>query len=89
VPTLIESGYADFSLDAWAGVVAPAGTPAAVVGKLNAAINAGLTGDEVKAALAKLSALPKIGTPADFAAFIAAEMPKWAAVVKLAGARID
>ena len=89
VPTLIESGYPDFSLDAWAGVVAPAGTPAAVVGKLNAAINAGLAGDEVKAALAKLSALPKTGTPAEFAAFIAAEMPKWAAVVRLAGARVD
>ena len=69
--------------------MAPAGTPAAVVGRLNAAINAGLAGDEVKAALAKLSALPKTGTPADFAAFIAAEVPKWAAVVKLAGVKID
>jgi len=89
VPTLIESGFPDFSLDAWAGVVAPAGTPAAVVGRLNAAINEGLRGAEVKAALGKLGALPKIGSPAEFAAFIAAELPKWAATVKLAGARID
>ena len=43
----------------------------------------------MKAALAKLSALPKTGTPAEFAAFIAAEMPKWAEVVKLSGARVD
>ena len=89
VPTLIESGFADFSLDAWAGVLAPAGTPAAVVGRLNALINEGLAGADAAAALARLCALPKTGTPADFAEFIAAEMPKWAAVVKLAGARVD
>jgi tripartite-type tricarboxylate transporter receptor subunit TctC len=89
VPTLIESGYADFSLDAWSGVVAPAGTPAPVVGKLNALINECLRGDEVTAALAKLYALPKIGTPADFAAFIASERTKWAEVVRVSGAKID
>ena len=89
MPTLIESGFPDFSLDAWAGVLAPAGTPAAVVGRLNALINEGLAGADAAAALARLGALPKTGTPADFAAFIAAEVPKWAAVVKLAGARID
>jgi len=60
-----------------------------VVAEPNAMINEGLAGAEVKAALAKLGALPKIGTPSDFAAFIAAEMPKWAATVKVAGAKID
>jgi tripartite-type tricarboxylate transporter receptor subunit TctC len=89
VPTLIESGYSDFSLDAWSGVVAPAGTPAPVVGKLNALINQSLRGEEVTAALAKLYALPKIGTPADFAAFIASERTKWAEVVRVSGAKID
>ena len=39
--------------------------------------------------LAKLGALPKTGTPADFAAFIASELPKWEATVKLAGAKVD
>jgi hypothetical protein len=43
----------------------------------------------VTAALAKLYALPKIGTPADFAAFIAAEIPKWAEVVRVSGAKIE
>ena len=73
VPTLVESGYPDVSLDAWAGVVAPAGTPRELVTRLNALINKGLTGAEVTAGLAKLSALPKTGTPADFSAFLAAE----------------
>jgi tripartite-type tricarboxylate transporter receptor subunit TctC len=89
VPTLPESGYPDVSLDAWAGVLAPAGTPAAVVTRLNALINAGLAGAEARAALARLGALPKTGTPGDFAAFIASELPKWAATVRLAGARVD
>ncbi len=89
VPTLIESGYPDFSLDAWAGVVAPAGTPPPVVTKLNALINEGLRGAEVTAALAKLYALPKIGSPAEFAAFLAAEIPKWGQAVRVSGAKID
>ena len=89
LPTLAEQGYPDVALDAWAGVVAPSGTPAPVVGRLNAAINAALAGAEVKAALLKLSALPKTGTSAEFAAFIAAEMPKWAAAVRLVGAKIE
>ena len=67
----------------------PAKTPREVVARLNALINEGLAGAEVKAALAKLSALPKTGTPAEFAAFIAAEIPKWAAAVKLSGAKIE
>jgi tripartite-type tricarboxylate transporter receptor subunit TctC len=89
VPTMVESGFPDVSLDAWTGVVAPAGTPAAIVSKLNTVINAGLRGEEVRKSLAKLSALPKIGSPADFAAFLAAELPRWAYVVKLSGAKID
>ena len=68
---------------------APAGTPPALVTRLNALINEGLAGPEVKAALAKLYALPKTGTPADFSAFLAAELPKWAQAVKLSGAKID
>jgi len=89
VPTLIESGYPDFTLDAWTGVVAPAGTPPDIVNKLNAAINEGLRSPELQTSLINMSALPKIGSPEDFAAFLAAEMPKWAAIVKLSGAKID
>ncbi len=89
IPTMVEVGFPDVALDAWTGVVAPAGTAPAIVNKLNASINQGLVGEDVKDALARLGALPRMSSPADFAAFIKAEMPKWAYAVKLAGAKID
>jgi tripartite-type tricarboxylate transporter receptor subunit TctC len=89
VPTMVESGYPDVALDAWAGVVAPQGTPAPIVSRLNALVNDVLAGAEVPAALARLYARPKAGSPADFAAFLAAEIPKWAQAVRLAGAKTD
>jgi tripartite-type tricarboxylate transporter receptor subunit TctC len=89
VPTLVENGFPDFTIDAWTGVAAPAGTPADIVGKLNAAINDGLKSDASKAILAQLSAIAATGTPEDFHAFLAAEVPRWAALVKLAGAKAE
>jgi tripartite-type tricarboxylate transporter receptor subunit TctC len=89
VPTLVESGYPDFVLDAWTGVVAPAGTPAPIVEKLNAAINAGLKSAEAEQNLAKFSAVANLGTPDDFKMFLADQMTKWGAIVKLADARVD
>ena len=89
VPTLVESGYPDFVIDAWTGVVAPAGTPPQIVARLNAAVNAGLRAPETKAALDRFSSLAKIGSPQDFATFIASEAPKWADLVKLAGAKVE
>ena len=89
VPTLVESGYPDFVLDAWTGVVAPAGTPAPIIDKLNAAINTALKTPAAQASLAKFSAIAKTGTPDDFKAFLADQTQKWGAVVKLAKARIN
>jgi tripartite-type tricarboxylate transporter receptor subunit TctC len=89
VPTFIESGFPDLNIDAWTGVVAPKGTPAPVIAKLNAAINEGLKTDEIRSALTKFSALPKAGTPADFDRFLREQQPKWAAMVKLAGAKVE
>ena len=89
VPTLKESGFPDFVIDAWTGVVAPAGTPPAVIAKLNAAINEGLDSAETKANLEKFSAIAKPGSPAEFSTFLADEMTKWAEIVRLAGARMD
>ena len=89
VPTMVESGFSDFVIDAWTGVVAPAGTPTAITAKLNAAINEGLASAETKANLARFSAIAKTGSPQDFAAFLADEMAKWAEIVRLAGAKID
>jgi tripartite-type tricarboxylate transporter receptor subunit TctC len=89
VPTLVESGYPDFVIDAWTGVVAPAGTAPALVEKLNGAINAGLKTPGAQASLAKFSAIANLGTPKDFETFLASQMAKWGAIVKLAGAKID
>jgi tripartite-type tricarboxylate transporter receptor subunit TctC len=89
VPTLVESGFPDFTHDAWTGVVAPAGTPPDVVNTLNRAINEGLQSAEMKQNLVRFSAIAKAGAPQDFAAFMRSELPKWAGLVKLAGATAE
>jgi tripartite-type tricarboxylate transporter receptor subunit TctC len=89
VPTLVESGYPDFTLDAWTGVVAPKGTPEPIIATLNAAITKGLKSQEAKTALDGFSSLPKTGTPAEFGAFIAEQEKRWGALVKLAGAKVE
>ncbi len=89
VPTMIESGFPGFVVDAWTAVVAPAGTPQAIVDKLNGAINESLRSPDVDQALRNLSAIPKTGSPHDLADFLAAEVPKWAEMVKISGAKID
>jgi tripartite-type tricarboxylate transporter receptor subunit TctC len=89
VPTMIESGYTQFPPASWTGVLAPAGAPAAVVGRLNAVINQGLQSPEIKDNFARFSAEAKIGSPQDFAEFIAAEAPKWAALVKASAAKLE
>jgi len=89
VPTMIESGFPTFPQNAWSGVLVPARTPAAIVARLNAAINEGLTSPEAKANFLKFSALTQPGTPADFAKFIAEQSPVWAELVKMSGAKIE
>jgi tripartite-type tricarboxylate transporter receptor subunit TctC len=89
VPTLVESGYPDFVIDAWTGLVAPAGTPRPIVDQLNAAVNDGLKSQAAQDNLAKFSAIAKIGTPEDFKSFLADQTQKWGSIVKLAGAKID
>ena len=89
LPTMIEAGVADFTSVSFTGVVAPAGTPAAIVNRLNAAINESLKSAEVAAALVKLSVEARIATPEEFAAFIARERAKWTVVVKAAGVQVD
>jgi len=85
VPTMAESGIADYVTTFWTGVVAPAGTPVDIVGKLNAAINDGLKSPQVHDSLVKAGAQPAPGSPQDFANFIAAEARKWSAIAQTAG----
>jgi tripartite-type tricarboxylate transporter receptor subunit TctC len=89
VPTTAESGFAALQSTFWAGVVAPAGTSPSIVSKLNAAINEILKSPELEANLAKINAKPKIGSPEDFASFMAAETQKWTKVISSAGIRAD
>jgi tripartite-type tricarboxylate transporter receptor subunit TctC len=89
VPTLVESGFSDFTHDAWTGVVAPAGTPPDVVNALNRAINDGLRSAEMTQNLVRFSAVAKPGTPQDFANFLRSELAKWAELVKIAGATAE
>jgi tripartite-type tricarboxylate transporter receptor subunit TctC len=89
VPTVSESGYPGFASVSWSGIVAPAGTPPAIVARLNAAVNAAIAQPDTQSRLAGLGAAPMTGTPADFAALIATETPKWAAVVKKADIKLE
>jgi tripartite-type tricarboxylate transporter receptor subunit TctC len=88
VPTLVEVGYMDAPYDTVFGVLAPAGTPAAVIERLNATINQGLRSPETRELLAKIGIEPIITTPREFADIIAREVPKWAAIVKATGVRV-
>jgi tripartite-type tricarboxylate transporter receptor subunit TctC len=89
VPTMTEAGVPDYVMTAFFGVVAPAGTPAPIVAKLNAVINDGLKTETLQSALKKLGAAPAIESPEKFAAFISAEMRKWTEISAVAGIKVD
>ncbi len=89
VPTLVEASLMDVPYDTLFGIVAPTGTPAAVIGRLNAAINDGLRSAEMRASFARLGIEPKITTPAEFAAIIAQEAPVWAEAVRITGIKAE
>jgi tripartite-type tricarboxylate transporter receptor subunit TctC len=86
-PTMIEAGFAGLALDPWFGLVAPAGTPDAVIGKLNAAFVAALRDPEVVKQFTDQGAEVGTDTPAEFAAFIAAEIERLGKIVKAVGAK--
>ena len=87
VPTMQELGLDELTLEFWAGMWAPAGVPVDVVEKLNAAVNAALQSPEMIASMKKLGFESRIGSSQDFAAFVAAEIPRWTAVVKASGVK--
>ncbi|MFL6573307.1 MAG: Bug family tripartite tricarboxylate transporter substrate binding protein [Burkholderiales bacterium] len=85
VPTLDEAGVHGFDASGWYGVVAPAGTPQAIVARLNAEIGRAMQTPELRSRLDNEGALPAPGTPEAFGAFIRAEIARWDAVLKRAG----
>jgi tripartite-type tricarboxylate transporter receptor subunit TctC len=91
VQTVIEAGFPQiaFNPDAWAGILAPAGTPLAIVGKLNSDINESLKSPELRASLAKLGYQGKSMSPREFTAFLASEMKRWPPIVSAAGLKAE
>ncbi len=89
VPTVAESGYAGFDVSTWSGLVAPAGTPAAIVDRLNAEVGRALQRKDLLEKLAADGSEPMGGTPQRFADLIRAEHAKWGAVVRESGIKLD
>ncbi|SDP15755.1 Tripartite-type tricarboxylate transporter, receptor component TctC [Ralstonia sp. 25mfcol4.1] len=89
VPTVAEQGYAGFQAEDWKALVAPAGTPADVVAKLNAEVNKALKDKDTIAKLHDEGSEPRGGTAAELATFIKSENTRWGAIVKESGARVD
>ena len=89
IPTLAESGLPGFEVNNWAGMFAPAGTPAAVISRLNAEIVRIMQLPEVKARLPGEGLRFMPASPEQFAEFVRREYAKWGAVVRAAGAYAD
>ncbi|MCC7486416.1 MAG: hypothetical protein IT529_15695 [Burkholderiales bacterium] len=89
LPTVSEAGVPGFEVVSWAGVIAPANTPAGVVAALNAAMNEALADPVLRGKLIGLGYEVVGGTPAEFASHVRRESAKWADVIKRAGIRVD
>ena len=92
LPTMAEAGgreLAGFDVSTWFGVMAPAGSPAPVVARLNEAFRKALATPEMRERLKNMGAEPAPTSPEQFAAFIRAELAKYEKVVKFSGAKVD
>jgi tripartite-type tricarboxylate transporter receptor subunit TctC len=89
VPTMDEAGLPGFEATTWHGLVAPAGTPPQVIAALNKAIAETLKDPDIQHKLADLGIDIAPDTPDQFAAYIKAEIPKWSAVIKVSGAKME
>jgi tripartite-type tricarboxylate transporter receptor subunit TctC len=89
VPTVAEAGVPGYVAYVWLGLLAPKGTPAKIVDRLQQAIVQVLAEEEVKRYFAQASIEPVGSTPAEFAAFFRAEKDQWAKIIRETGAKID
>jgi tripartite-type tricarboxylate transporter receptor subunit TctC len=89
VPTMAESGVKEFSITTWWGILAPAGTPPAIVARLNQAVNDASAQDPVRARLLNEGADPASGTPADWGRTLGQELTMWRNVVKSGSLKIQ
>jgi tripartite-type tricarboxylate transporter receptor subunit TctC len=89
VPTVSEAGLPGYDSTGWFGVVAPAGTPPAIIHRLNAEITAALNDEQVKTSMRNLGVEPAPSKPEAFEAYIRSETAKWGKVIKQASIKID
>ncbi len=89
VPAIAESGYAGFDATTWYGLLAPAGTPAAIIKRLNAEVNRALGMPDVSGRLAAEGGEVLGGSPERFASLLKADHAKWGRIVKESGAKVD
>ena len=89
IPTMAEAGFPALQINAWFGIFAPAGTPAATVRQINADINAVLAEKDVAERIAAQGAEVSTGTPQELAAQLRGDIQRWAAVVKQSGASVE
>ena len=89
VPTVAESGYPGFEVETWFGLVAPAGTPPAVVAQLHDAWEAGARTPQAQAAFDNISGNLRVNTPQQFADFIRAENRRWGGLIRQLGLKAD
>lgn len=89
LPTVAEAGVPGFEVAPWAGYIAPAGVPRAIIARLNAEINKALAVPAVREKLVEMGLDPRGGTPEEFADFIRREVAKWSDVAKRANVRVE
>ena len=89
VPTIAEAGVPGYESTIWLGIMAPAGTPKAIVDVLNAEINKAISRPDVKEAWDKQGAVALVMTPAEFDAYLRKDIEKWAQVVKVSGIKAE
>ena len=89
VPTVTEGGFANFEERSWVGYFAPAKTPAAIVKKLNGAVNEALGMPDVRARLDALGLEPQPLSPREFSDYVRSEVAKWAKIIKTTGITAD
>jgi len=88
VPTFSEAGLPGFDVKGWYGVLAPAGTPKAIIDKLSTEISKNLTAPDVKEFLDRIAVDPFISTPEEFGTLMKTELVKWAKVIKTANIKL-
>ena len=89
IPTMDELGYRGMPPDSWQAIVAPAGTPAKVINKINAVVNAGLATPELQAKIKRLGGVPEPRSVKEFAAFIADQYKRWGEVLRITGVTLN